>query len=162
MEMVDEACRMSRGNYLKALDYCQSSEDNAWFLEQFIRCMRGAYTIANFSPEKKLEKQKSLKDLKTWAEEMAKCGREREKNYLGYAQRLLRENFIMNIGQTELNYLNRAEYAFSAKFFPFINHDRVIGFMEELELAERHIESNVNARLVFFDLALRTIVLFKW
>ncbi len=160
-EVIDEACRMSRGNYLKALDYCQSNEENAWFLDQFIRCMRGAYTIANFSPDKKVEKQKSLKDLKTWADEMAKSGREREKNYLTYAQRLLRENFIMNVRQNGLNYLNSAEYAFSSKFFPFINHNRVVGFMDELELAERHIESNVNARLVFFDLALQTIVLFK-
>lgn len=160
-EVIDEACRMSRGNYLKALDYCQSSEENGWFLEQFIRCMRGAYTIANFTPDKKIEKQRSLKDLKIWAEEMAKSGREREKNYLGYAQRLLRENFIMNVQQTDLNYLNRAEYAFSAKFYPFINHKSVVSFMEELELAERHIESNVNARLVFFDLALQTILLFK-
>jgi len=160
-EVIDEACRISRGNYLKAIDYCQTNEENAWYLEQFIRCMRGAYTIANFSPDKKVEKQRSLKDLKNWADEMAKSGREREKNYLSYAQRLLRENFIMNVQQTDLNYLNQAEYAFSAKFYPFINHKSVVGFMEELELAERHIESNVNARLVFFDLALQTIVLFK-
>lgn len=160
-EVIVEACRISGGNYLKAIEYCRSGEENAWYLERFIRCMRGAYTIANFSPDKKLEKQKSLKDLKIWADEMAKGGRERAKNYLGYAQRLLRENFILNVQLSELNYLNRAEKTFSDKFFPFINHNRVMGFMNELELAERHIESNVNARLVFFDLALQTIVLFK-
>ncbi len=160
-EIVDEACRMSGGSILKAMDYCLTSEDNAWYLDQFIRCMRGAYTIANFTSDKRVEKQRSLKDLKMWADEMAKVGREREKNYLSYAQRLLRENFILNLQQAELNYLNRAEKTFSSKFYPFINHTSVLSFMEELELAERHIENNVNARLVFFDLALQSILLFK-
>ena len=43
----------------------------------------------------------------------------------------------------------------------FINHKNIVAFMEELELAERHIEQNVNAKLVFFDLALKSIMLFK-
>jgi DNA polymerase-3 subunit delta' len=33
--------------------------------------------------------------------------------------------------------------------------------MEELALAERHIESNVNARMIFFDLSMKVAVLLK-
>jgi len=154
-------CRMANGSLLQAIENIKSSEENAFFLEQFIRCMRGAYTIANFTPDKKAEKQHSLKDLKIWAEAMAKLGREQEKNYLNYAQNLVRENFIMNLRQPDLNYLNRSELAFSSKFSPFINYKNVQAFMDELELAERHIEGNVNGKLVFFDLALQTIMLFK-
>jgi DNA polymerase-3 subunit delta' len=159
-EAVD-CCRMAEGSYLKAIENIQSSEENTLFLEQFIRCMRGAFTIANFSPDKKLEKQRSLKDLKNWAEDLSKMGREQEKKYLSYAQRLVRENFILNLSQADLNYLNHSENAFSEKFSPYINHKNIQAFMDELELAERHIEGNVNAKLVFFDLALQTIMLFK-
>jgi len=156
------ACiHLSGGSWLKALDSIQSSEENKLFLQQFIRCMRGAYTIANFSPDKKLEKQKSLKDLKIWSEEMSKMGREQSKKYLTNSQRLVRENFIMNVGQTDLNYLTPEEQSFSRKFSPFINHKNILSFMEELSLAERHIEQNVNAKLVYFDLALKSIMLFK-
>jgi len=156
-----DCCRMAEGSYLKAIENGQSNNENTWFLEQFIRCMRGAYTIAHFTPEKKFEKQQSLKDLKGWADEMAKSGREQEKKYLSYAQRLVRENFILNLGQADLSYLNQAERAFSTRFSPYINHRNIQAFMEELALAEQHIEGNVNARLVFFDLALQTIMLFK-
>jgi DNA polymerase-3 subunit delta' len=158
---LDACIHLANGSWLKALDYIGSSEENNLFLQQFTRCMRCAYTIANFSADKKLEKQRSLKDMKLWSEEMAKIGREQGKKYLSYAQRLVRENFVMNVKQPELNYLNPAEQAFSAKFSPFINHKNIVAFMEELELAERHIEQNVNAKLVFFDLALKSIMLFK-
>ena len=158
---MDSCIHLSGGSWLKALDYIQSSDEKRLYLQQFIRCMRGAYTIANFSPEKKLDKQKSLKDLKIWSEEMAKAGREQEKNYLSYSQRLVRENFIMNVGQPEINFLTPEEMDFSKYFSPFINHKNILSFMEELELAERHIEQNVNAKIVFFDLALKSIMLFK-
>jgi len=153
--------RLAAGSYLDALECIETSEENSFFLEQFKRCMRGAYIIANFTADRKSDKQKSLKDLKIWAEEMVKIGREQQKKYLSYAQRLVRENFILNVGQTDLNYLNPSEKDFSTNFSPFINHKNIIAFMEEIELAERHIESNVNAKLVFFDLALQSIILFK-
>jgi DNA polymerase III subunit delta' len=157
-----EACiHRANGSWLKALEYMESSEENNLYLQQFIRCMRGAYTIANFSSDKRLEKQRSLKDMKLWSEEMSKLGREPSKKYLSYAQRLVRENFVLNVKQPELNYLAPAEQTFSKKFAPFINHKNIVSFMEELELAERHIEQNVNAKLVFFDLALKSIMLFK-
>jgi len=158
---LSSCIHLAGGSWLKAQEYIQSSDENKLYLEQFIRCMRGAYTIANFGPAKKLEKQRSLKDLKIWSEEMAKLGREKSKNYLNYAQRLVRENFILNIGQADLNYLTPSESAFSNNFSPFINHKNILAFMEELELAERHIEQNVNAKIVFFDLALKSIMLFK-
>lgn len=157
-----EAClHMANGSWIKAQNYLDSTEENNLYLMQFIRCMRGAYTIANFSADKKLEKQRSLKDLKLWSEDMSKMGREQSKKYLSYAQRLVRENFVLNIGQEDLNYLAPGESEFSRKFAPFINHKNIVFFMEELELAERHIEQNVNAKLVFLDLALKSIVLFK-
>ena len=158
---LDSCIHLSGGSWIKALDFIQTNDENNLFLQQFIRCMRGAYTIANFSPDKKLDKQKSLKDLKLWSEDMAKSGREQGKKYLAFSQRMVRENFIMNIKQAELNYMTQAEMSFSANFSPFINHKNILSFMEELELAERHIEQNVNAKIVFFDLALKSIMLFK-
>ncbi len=153
--------RLSEGNWLKAVQDVESNEDKRFFLDQFVRCMRGAYTIANFGPNRRVEKQNSLIDLKAWSEEMAKIGRERQKLFFGYSQRLIRENFIMNARQPQLNYLTQEELAFSSRFFPFINQNNVEAFLDEFQLAEQHIEQNVNARMVFFDLALKAILLFK-
>ncbi|HOD27230.1 MAG TPA: DNA polymerase III subunit delta, partial [Bacteroidales bacterium] len=107
------------------------------------------------------EKQKSLQDLRLWSEEMAKIGRERQKNYLSFAQRMIRENFILNTGEEKLSYLNPEEMSFSSKFFPYINRRNVQAFMDLFALAERHIEQNVQAKMVFFDTAVQSILLFK-
>ena len=64
-----------------------------------------------------------------------------------------------NFKDTTLVYLNNEEQNFSNRFSPFINEQNVIGIMNELNEAQRHIEQNVNARMVFFDFALKMIVL---
>ena len=55
--------------------------------------------------------------------------------------------------------LSKEEDEFSQKFARFINEKNVIPIMEETELAQRDIMQNVNARMVFFDYALKIIIL---
>ena len=90
---------------------------------------------------------------------MSTWGRERQKHFLDYCQRLIRENFIYNFRQAELNYETQKEADFSRNFARFINERNVIGIMDEFSLAQRDIESNVNPRMVFFDFCLKLIVL---
>ena len=92
---------------------------------------------------------------------MASWGREKQKGFLDYAQRMVRENFIYNFHRPELNYMNSEESNFALKFSRFINERNVIGIAEELEHAQRDITQNANARLVFFDFALKIIVLIR-
>jgi DNA polymerase-3 subunit delta' len=88
-------------------------------------------------------------------------GREKQKQFLNYAQRMTRENFIFNLKNNELNYLSSYESDFSKKFSPFINERNVEDIMNEFALAEKHITQNVNAKMVFFDLTLKIIMLLK-
>jgi DNA polymerase-3 subunit delta' len=74
---------------------------------------------------------------------------------------MTRENFILNIHQPELNYLTSLESDFSTKFSPFINERNVEQLMNEFGLAERQIEQNTNAKMVFFDLTMKIIMLLK-
>ena len=80
---------------------------------------------------------------------------------LDYWQRLLRENFIYNFHRPELTYQTKEEQSFSTRFAPFINEKNVMGMMDELSDAGRDIAQNVSARMVFFDLALKTIIYLK-
>ena len=90
---------------------------------------------------------------------MASMGRERQKQFLQYCQRMIRENFIYNFHESSITFLNEEERHFSSRFAPFVNERNVIGIMDELSEAQRHIEQNVNARMVFFDFSLKMIVL---
>lgn len=136
----------SEGSWIKALETIHLNEENKLFFELFVSLMRLAY-------------QRKIREMKQWSETLATMGRERQKHFLEYAQRMIRENFISNFSNASIVYLNEEEQNFSNRFAPFINERNVIGIMEELSEAERHIGQNVNARMVFFDFALKMIVL---
>lgn len=138
--------RRSEGNFVKALAELRINTDEALFFDMFVLLMRLSY-------------QRKIKDMYEWAEQTATWGRERQKNFLAYTQRLVRENFVYNFRRPELNYMSPRESEFSVRFARFINERNVIGITEELDAAQRDIEQNVNPRMVFFDLALKMIVL---
>ena len=72
-----------------------------------------------------------IKDLKAWSEEAADMGREKEKRFLAYTQRMLRENYIYNLHIPEISYLNSREEQFSTRFAPFIHERNIISLMNE-------------------------------
>ena len=156
-----DIARIANGSYLAALKKCDESEENMQELRDFIALFRDAYTVGVLKdPQKKYE---SLKRLRQWSLDMAdsKVGRERQKHFLQYAQQQVRENYIRNVGQSELNYQMEAERDFSVRFAPFIHSGNVEQIMQQLDLAERQIEQNGNAKVIFFDLCLQMIVLIK-
>ena len=140
--------RMSHGSYVEALKLLNDDEERSFYFTKFCEMMRLSYA-------------KKLFDMKEWSEEMSGIGRERQKAYLQYAQQMIRENFIMNFNTPSLNYLNENERTFSSRFHAFVNHNNVTGIMDELALAEKDIMQNVNAKMVFFDLSLKLIMLLK-
>lgn len=156
-----DIARIANGSYLAALKKSEESESNQQELRDFIALFRDAYTVGVLTdPQKKYD---SLKRLRQWSIDMAdsKVGRERQKHFLQYAQQQLRENFIRNAGRPELNYQMEEERDFSVRFSPFIHSGNVEAIMNQLDLAERQIEQNGNAKIIFFDLCLQMIVLIK-
>ena len=151
------AAHTANGSYLNALSVLSEGDENKQNFERFVMIMRLAWQVGN------KKDHASLKTLRKWSDEMAMAsmGRERQKNFLSYAQRMTRENFIRNMKQPELNYLTSLEAEFSHKFSPFINERNVEDLMAEFALAERQIEQNVNAKMIFFDLVLKVIMLLK-
>lgn len=141
--------RASAGSMTAALRTITDDKETALFFDLFVMLMRLSYV-------------RKVKEMKQWADKVAAMGRERQKNFLMYCQKMIRENFIYNFQrQDELNYMNEDEANFAVKFAPFINENNVIGIMDELSLAQRDIGQNVNAKIVFFDFALKMIVLIK-
>jgi len=156
-----DIARIANGSYLAARKKADESEENKQELHDFIALFRDAFTVGVLrDPVKKYD---SLKRLRQWSLDMAdaKVGRERQKHFLQYAQQQVRENYIRNIGQPDLNYQMEEEREFSVKFAPFIHNGNVEAIMNQLDLAERQIEQNGNAKIIFFDLCLQMIVLIK-
>lgn len=149
--MPTEAKRIAHtaaGSMTAALRAITDTDDSNEYFELFVSLMRLSYA-------------RKVKEMKQWSEQVAAMGRERQKAMLQYCQHMIRENFIYNFHREQLNYMTEAESAFAVRFAPFINERNVIGIMQELQFAQRDIEQNANAKIVFFDFALKMIVLIK-
>ena len=138
----------SAGNWLQAMEAIHLGNRTKEYIELFMALMRRSYA-------------RDLKGMRQWADTVAGMGREPQKNYLIYCERMIRESFIFNFHPPEINYMNVDEANFTTRFAPFVNEKNIFGIMDELSEAQRHIEQNVNAKMVFFDLALKMIMLLK-
>ena len=143
-----EIAHLSEGSWLKAIQALRIDAGSAEYLELFMQMMRMAYA-------------RRLKELKLLSEDLASRGREWQKDFLTYCQRMVRENFINNLRRPELVYMTPPEKAFSSKFSPFVNEKNIEGITFELTECQRHIEQNVNAKMVFLDFVLKLILLLK-
>lgn len=143
-----EVAHIANGSLIAAEDIIKTSDEKREYFDLFAEAMRASYS-------------RNAKRMKDWSEAMNRLGRKRQLSFLAYAQRMIRENFIYNIKNKDLNYMTKFEEDFSVRFSPFVKESNVFGLLSELECAERHIEQNVQAKLVFFDLALKMIMLLK-
>lgn len=138
--------RLAGGSWTKAMDSLRAGSENSMFFDLFAMLMRLAYA-------------KRVKELAKWSESVAAFGREKQKRLLTYFMRMVRESFVYNFGRPELNYMTATEEQFAQKFAPFINENNVIELNEMAERAMRDISQNANSKMVFFDIALQTIIL---
>lgn len=145
---ADNVAHLARGSYVKALEIISLNEENKYLFNLFVQMMRSSYA-------------RDIKQIKQIGNDLAAIGREKQKGFLMYAQRMIREYFVSNFHNPQMVYLNQDENNFGVRFAPFINERNIVDFMNELSLAERHIEQNVNAKIVFFDLCLKITMLLK-
>jgi DNA polymerase-3 subunit delta' len=145
-----EIAAIANGNMVRAMELVREDDNTAIHLDRFTKLMRTAWT-------------RDIHALVTWSEETATLGRERQKSFLSYSLRMIRENFILNFNgrENKLVYLTRAEDEFSGKFHPFINEKNISALNREFNLAYAHVESNGNTKMIFLDLALKTMRLIR-
>lgn len=145
-ENAQRVARMANGSWLKAIEMLNADSENELFLNMFQTLMRLAY-------------KRDVKELKTWSERIATLGREKQKRFLDYFLRLIRENFMYNFQNPDLCYMSEREEEFAKNFARFINEANIIPISELANKAIRDIGQNANAKIVFFDMALQMIVL---
>ena len=126
-------------------------DERQYFFDKFCAMMRLSYMRRIF-------------DMRDWSVEMAGLGRQRQQDFLQYAQSMIRENFILNVSMPEgqsVNYMDDQEAQFSSRFHLYVNHRNVEGIMNEPAQAEKDIAQNGAAKIIFFDLSLKLIMLLK-
>ena len=147
-DLISDAAHLANGNFIKAKQYINPSEDEQYYFQKFQEMMRQAY-------------KRVVSAQITWAEEMAKIGRDKQKAFFAFALRLIREYFVMNMNRGNMVYLNREEKKWGKQFAPFINERNITAFFQEFEKGITHISWNGNPRIIFLDTALRMVRLIK-
>lgn len=145
-QTAERVARIAVGSWNTAIEMLRSDNERTEFFEIFTQLMRMAY-------------QRKVGELKKWSETVASFGREKQKRLLAYFGGQIRENFIYNFRQPDLIYMTDKEEQFSTRFARFINEANVIPLSELMQKAYRDISQNANAKIVFFELTLQTIVL---
>ncbi len=140
--------RNANGNYVRAAQMFQANDVPTQNFELFTQIMRLAWKI-------------DLIGLNGILENVEKLGREKQKSFLQYCLRQIRENFIQNQNAPSILYMDNQERAFSEKFHKFINEKNVEGFYNEFNFAYNQIARNGNSKIIFFDLFMQIIVLLK-
>jgi DNA polymerase-3 subunit delta' len=136
------------GDYIEACRLLTNSEQSEQFFEWFTVLTRNAVS-------------RNVKGIKQWGDEMAKRGVDMQKQFLLYCARMIRENFIYNLNISDISYMNGAEQQFAVRFAPFITEQNCEPIINEINLALRHVEQNVNKKMVFFNLALQLTAYIK-
>ncbi len=147
-EKAGDIAHLANGNYFEAQNLISSTEEDNDNFDQFTQFMRLSY-------------QRKIIEIINWVDEISRIGREKQKSFLAYSLRLIRENFMLNIKNKDLVYLTKKELEFSENFSQFINQENIYQIYEALNRAHSDIEMNAYNKIVFLDLALKIIKLIK-
>lgn len=147
-QVLSDIAHLCHGNINDALNIISQSEEREKFLSFFQELMRKAF-------------QRKILDLRQWSLDVAALGREGQMRFYEYCSRMLRENFIYNLKQPELNFMTYDEERFSVNFSRFVNHRNVLELMNVFDQARNDISANTSAKIVNFDVAIRCILLIK-
>ena len=145
-ETAHRIARIAHGSWNAALEELDAGNENRQHLDMFIMLMRLAY-------------MRNIHDLKKWSEVVATFGREKQKRMLDYFCHMLRESFMYNFRQQDLTYMTEDEENFAKNFARFINEANIVDIFNLFDECKRFIGQNANAKIVFFDMALKIIVL---
>lgn len=143
-QKADEYAHVACGSWTKALRLLNETEEQAWNQEKFASLMRLCW-------------ERKMIPVNEWVSEITGTGRERQKNFLTHAVRMVRENFVKNFGIEALNYMTEREKNFSVRFSPYVHEGNVTQLYEEFEKAYNDIGRNGNAKIIFTDLCIKVM-----
>ncbi len=138
-----EIALLAQGNYHRALLAANHHNQADSHQGAFVSWIRACFKA-------------DLQALVPWSDQMAKIGREKQKQFLQFAGNMFRQALMENYRVHDLVTSNKEFKDFSLiKFAPFVNSANVIRIVEELGTAEYHIERNANAKIVLLDLSIQ-------
>jgi len=140
--------RLASGNYLRALELITETEDIQYNFTKFRELMRICFKV-------------NIPELVKLAEELSGLTREKQKSFIEYGLRTIRESIALHFNSPDMVFIADEEKEFIPNFAPFVNGRNAVPFADELNKAIADIERNANGRIVFLDMGMKLAALLK-
>jgi DNA polymerase-3 subunit delta' len=146
--IASKIAHQANGNYNKACDLVYHDSEDSQFEEWFIFWIRSAFKAKG--------NKSAIHDLISWSEEIAKNGRETQKQFLSFCLDFFRQAMLMNYKADELVFLEPKSEKFKLEnFAPFVHGNNILEISDELQDAIYHIERNGNSKIILTDLSIK-------
>lgn len=148
-EGASRMAHIANGNVISMMQMAGLAQEDKSNLEAFMSMMRTCYT-------------RNVMEMRKIAEQSSRSmSRDQAKDFFSYSLRMVRENFIMNLGEERLNYMTPEEEAFSQRFSRFIHVGNVLEMADLFDEAVSQLEQNGNTKIILMDVLLQLTVLLK-
>lgn len=138
-ESIKSAISRAEGDFSLAREVLETQGTETINKDRFIELMRVCY-------------KKQVIPMMSWAENMAKLGREDQKHFLRYALYMIRQSLMKNYTEDKLLRASPEETQFLNKFSRFITGNNVMDFTDLLNNAHYNVERNAHAKLLFTNI----------
>ncbi|NRB83866.1 MAG: DNA polymerase III subunit delta' [Winogradskyella sp.] len=146
--VASKIAHQSNGNFNKACDLIYQDSEDIQFEKWFILWVRSAFKAKG--------NKSAIHDLISWAEEIAKTGRETQKKFLVFCLNYFRQALLLNYKAEQLVYLEPTEENFKLeKFAPFVHDSNILEISQHLQDAIYHIERNGSSKIILTDLSIK-------
>ncbi len=146
--VATKIAHQANGNYNKACDLVYHDSEDTQFEDWFIFWIRSAFKAKG--------NKSAIHDLISWSEEIAKTGRETQKQFLHFCLDFFRQAMLLNYKADELVYLETKTEKFKLEnFAPFVHGNNILDISDELQDAIYHIERNGNSKIILTDLSIK-------
>jgi DNA polymerase-3 subunit delta' len=138
----------AQGNLNKALKIYHQNDETFQFEQWFVLWVRAAFKAKG--------NKEAIIDLLDWSENIAKLGRETQKNFLLFCIEMFRQAMLIQYKAHSLVFLEPTAENFKLeKFAPFVNGANIAEIYHEISEALFHIERNGNGKIILSDLSIK-------
>jgi DNA polymerase-3 subunit delta' len=135
------------GNLRIALKSIGENKNNKEFEEWFLKWVRTAFKVRKNKEE--------VLELINWSKMISKTGREVQKSFLNFSMNVFRSALLKNYEINSLvNFEPKTDMNFES-FSKYVNGNNIEDIFIEIEEAQKGIQSNGNANMIFMDLSLK-------
>lgn len=148
LSVAIKIAHQANGNYNKACDLLYQDSEDLQFEKWFVFWVRSAFKAKG--------NKAAIHDLISWSEDIAKTGRETQKQFLSFCLDFFRQALMLNYNATELVFFEPKSDAFKLEnFAPFVHNNNILEISNELQDAIYHIERNGNSKIILTDLSIK-------